>query len=113
MDTATSTAIEFTGNLSAGICYKEAEGIDQHLNQMIDTFCNLLNLEIKELCKERRTDTCSVFEVIGTMSIEYGEVKDAATKRDDMRYRKEFFDLLKKGALCYVDMQRKSLRLTA
>jgi hypothetical protein len=114
--TTTTTRIEFTQEFEqplSGICYKNDDKLGQELNAMIDNFTNLLNMEIKEHARTRRTDTHSVLEVIGMLQLEYKDTTRAARKRDDMKYRKELFDLLIKGGLGYVDMQKKFLRLSA
>jgi hypothetical protein len=105
----TATKIEFTQEFQPA--YKHDERLSPEMNQMLDTFCNLLNAELKDMCHARKCETSSVIEVLGTLSLEYGDVEQAARKRDDIAYRKELFDLILKGGLCYVDMQKKFLRL--
>lgn len=105
----TSTRIEFTHDFTTS--YKNDERLSPEMNSILDTFCNLLNAELKDMCHARKCETHSVLEVIGMLQQEYEDTKEAARKRDDAAYRKEFFDLLLKGSLGYVDMQKKFLRM--
>lgn len=91
----------------------EKETAQDVRRQAVLNFCALLQVELLDALEESDDVARSPEEVLGTIARESFDVQMAVHHQDDLKFRREYFDLLKKGSLGYIDSRLKHLSVSA